>query len=138
MSEYSDWFIANEEEAAEIYGAEDAFERWPHLQMRGVTEMEITEIYELVLGEECALVDPLISEYSDDEGGSVTRVPEPFISALAILKEKEIKDLTEKAKLLESFEDWETARVSRLLKDMCKFAKRAIKEGMPVLSLSTY
>lgn len=138
MSVYSDWFIANEEDAAEIYAAEEAFERWPHLQMRGVTEMEISEIHEILLDEECSPAEPLVSEYSEDEGGSVTRVPDPLIAALAFLKEKEIKELVERVKSLESFEDWETSEVSRLLKDMCKFAKRAKKDDIPVLSLSVY
>jgi hypothetical protein len=159
MSWYTDWFLAEETEAAAVasIGSDDDdahdFDDWPHLAMKSIGEMELMRLWGVLRGEP-ARMDSVSGEalftggdgaedeggneeeYEADEGGVVvSRVLPEFITALSRLTEAEIDRCAHIWHASEEMADWKPDDVAAQLREMAEFARRARCEDKPVLQL---
>jgi hypothetical protein len=145
MSWYTDWFLADEAEAEAVAGiatGEDySFDDWPHLSMKSVGEMELMSLWALLgrpEGIETISRDPLYHESDEDGGVIVDRVAPGFITALAALHKPDVERRARDWHACEAMAQWELKLVAEVLWEMAEFARRAGREGKPVLQLSTW
>ncbi|HEY7155409.1 MAG TPA: hypothetical protein VH575_15715 [Gemmataceae bacterium] len=145
MSWYTDWFLADEGEAEAVAGIADddehSFDDWPHLAMKSIGDMELMSLRGVLRGEESTAEyegDTLYQRYDDEGGVAVCRVLPEFIVELAALSPKQVKRVAGQWRQHESMADWEPGTVAAVLREMIEFARRAGREGKPVLQCSTW
>jgi hypothetical protein len=154
MSWYTDWFLADEAEAGAIasIGSDDddghSFEDWPHLAMKSIGEMELMRLWGVLRGDSERMDDVSggslfvaggEEEDEEAEGGTVvSRVDADFLAALAALSEPEIDRVAGAWHGCEEMAEWEAETVSWRLREMVEFARRAGREGKPILQLNVW
>src|SRR5262245_19769620 len=146
MSWCTDWFLADEAEAEAVASIasddEHSFEDWPHLQIRSVGEMELMSLRGVLLsrpGEnEDFHGDTLHQDYHEEGGVAVSRVAPEFINELAAVRANQVGRIAEQWHGCEPVAEWERPTVTAVLREMIAFARRANREGKPVLQLSTW
>lgn len=146
MSWYTDWFLADEAEAEAVAGIasddEHSFDDWPHLAMRSVGEMELMALRSVLRGQLASTEDiheDALYHRSDEDGGVVvTRVTPGFVADLAALAGKQAEDVARQWQQCEAMADWEPGTLGEVLREMVEFAHCALREGKPVLQLSTW
>ncbi len=141
MGFYTDWFLAGEKEAEEIASIatteEHTFEDWPHLALKNIGEVNLSELWGILRGEPDSLdsaTGELLFQHSDEV--FVCRVEPGFIEALASVKPATVKRLASAWGKSEELSDWRPAEVESVLRELVTFARRAKREGKPVLELS--
>jgi hypothetical protein len=153
MSQYTDWFIAEESDAEAIadIGSDESdadFDDWPHLAMKSVLDSELMALWAILRGKpgkwESVDGEALAQRGDADEDGIgeegltiVSRVLPEFVTALASLTDAKLKEVVRHWRKDESMADWSVADATAVLKEMAAFAKRAEKEGKPVLQMTT-
>ncbi len=141
MSFYTDWFLADEADAEAVASIatteEHSFDDWPHLSLRGIGDMELSSLWGIVRGEPDSL-DSATGDllFQEAEEVFVARVVPAFIEALAAIKPAGIKRLAAEWNKSEELADWDAAEVATVLRELVKFARRAQREGKPVLQFS--
>lgn len=149
MSWYTDWFLADESEAeavASIGSDEDDssdFGDWPHLAMKSVGETELMLLRAILAGRsgiEDFHGDALHHDGDEDgEGGTVVcRVLPEFVAELSALTDARAEQFAVAWCRTENMTDWEPGDAAGLLREMAAFARRAIRDGRPVLQLLTW
>jgi hypothetical protein len=136
---YTDWVLADEDEAEAVLAIttdEHAIEEWPHLSMKNVGEMDLMSLWAILRGEPEQLesITSLLARRGDDV--LVCRVGSQFVAALAAVKPSTIKRLAGEWNQIEELQNWEAKDVECVLRQLVNFARRAKREGKPVLQLS--
>lgn len=153
MSQHTDWFIADESEAEAIanIGSEESdsdFDDWPHLALKGVLDSELMALWGILKGTPGKWADvvgeSLAQRGEADEDGIgengltvVSRVAPAFVTALAKLTEAKLAGIVRVWREDECMEDWAEADAMAVLKELAAFARRAEKDGKPVLQMTT-
>ena len=141
MSFYTDWFLAEEGDAEAIASIatteEHSFEDWPHLSLKGVGEMDLANLWGILRGEPDSL-DSATGDllFQEEDEVFVCRVEPGFVKALAAVKPTAVKRIACEWNKSDELSDWGAAEVENALRDLIKFARRAKREGKPVLQLS--
>jgi hypothetical protein len=141
MGCFTDWFLADENEAEAIASIvtteEHSFEDWPTLSMKNVGEMDLSALWGILRGEPDSL-DSATGKllFQDSDEVFVCQVEPGFIEALAGVKPTAMKRLVSEWNKCEGLSDWAAAEVEGVLRELTKFARRARREGKPVLQLS--
>jgi hypothetical protein len=142
VSIYTDWFIADKDEAAAIASIiteEHTFDDWPHLQVKGIIEIDLMSLWAILRGEP---FDPARSVAGDllfgeeEDGPFVFQVEPGFIEALANLQKSEIKRCVSAWAKTETLSDWSVPTLEEVIEEFAEFARRARAAGKPVLELA--
>src|SRR5262245_49958016 len=110
MAFYTDWFLADEGEAeavATIATTEEySFEDWPHLQLKGVSEMDLSSLWGILRGQPDSL-DSATGDLLAQEGKEVfvCCVEPGFVEALGAVKPAAVKRLAAEWNKTEGLED---------------------------------
>jgi hypothetical protein len=147
----TDWLIAEEAEAEAVAsiatGDEHSFDDWPHLSMKSVGELELMVLWALLRGDpnrgdpkrmEDTSGRSLFLGNPPEEGPIVNRVKPEFLSALAGRGAKDIKRVAKDWQASEAMSAWKLSDVSDQLQEMVQFARKAAKQGKPVLQLNVW
>jgi hypothetical protein len=153
MSQYTDWFIADEAEAERIadIGSDESdadFDDWPHLAMKSVLDSELMALWGILQGTPGKWADVIAESLARrgeaDENGIgedgltiVCRVVPKFVSALAMLTDSKFKETVRHWRKDENMADWTETDATAVLKEMAAFARRAEVERKPVLQMTT-
>lgn len=153
MSQYTDWFLADEAEADAIADiaeedSEATFEDWPHLALKGVLDSELMALWGILNGTPGKWVDVTSKSLAQrgeaneegigEEGLTVVlRVLPEFVSALAKLTKAESAKVVTEWLTDETMDGWEKAKATEVLREMVAFAARAEAEKLPVLQMMT-
>lgn len=151
MTQYTDWFLADEGEAADLGVAipDELAEGWEHVSLANVLELEIEALSKVLLGADAAYRPALLypEDAGLDAGPSVTsevmeggvfvmRVPPPLVEALARLTKADLSRVAGAwQRSAEHLRAWPDADVVSVLGDMRRFARRAIERGKAVLNV---
>jgi hypothetical protein len=145
MSWYTDWFLADEAEAEAVAGIagdeEHSFDDWPHLAMKSVGDMELMSLRGVLQETDGTAYyhGAALYQQHDDEGGvAVCRVLPAFVAELAAVSPRRLKQVAAAWHAREPMGDWVAADVAAVLGEMVAFARRAAREGKPVLQLTTW
>ena len=141
MGFYTDWFLADDEDAEAVASIatteEHSFEDWPHLSLKGFGEMDLSALWGIHRGELDSLdsaTGALLFQEADEV--FVSRVERGFIKSLAAVKPAAVKSLAAEWNKSEELSDWGAAEVESVLRELVTFARRAEREGRPMLQLS--
>lgn len=153
VGQYTDWFIAEESEAEAIadIGSDDRdadFDDWPHLAMKSVLDSELMALWGILKGTPGKWVDVIDESLAQrgeaDENGIgedgltiVCRVVPDFVVALAKLTDATLREAVRHWRKDENMADWSDSDATAALKEMVEFARRAEKDGKPVLQMTT-
>ncbi len=138
------WFIAKEDEAEAIESIvtteEHAPEDWTYLELP-LIELELMALSSALRGteditDERTLEKPLI--FREEDGLIIARVVEPFIQALAQVKDGNVPGLTNAWAERIDEENHSPEELREFLSEMVTFARQAVARRSPVLSLVTF
>jgi hypothetical protein len=142
MGFYTDWFIAEEHEAAAIAAIatseSSSFENWPSLSLKGIGAIDLFALARLLHAQppnRASLGDTLLFQESE-AGPFVSRIPPAIIAALAALDESQHERVAGAWAQSESLASWNLDDVALALRELVHFARRAEQSGKPVLQLS--
>ena len=143
MNWYSDWFLADEDEAVASIATDDeghTFDDWPHLSMRSVGETELEALWAILRGrrKRPARVSELLLVVDEEVGPAVGWIVPEFIGALAAVKKTDVPTLAGMWHKCECLSELEAETVRDVLREMTGFARRAKRAKKPVLELSTW
>ena len=138
MSVYTDWFLAEVEDARAIALADDPFGQWPHLSLEGIGAIDLMWLWSALRGVD---FNPGLDTSADllYEGSEVS----PFVFGVAPAFVAELAELTDRERVLQTWSkseglaNWTPAEVATTLEPMVEFAKQSTRENKPVLELST-
>ena len=144
MGWYTDFFIADPADAAVIAvdEDEDAFDRWPHLGVKDVGDLELGALWAVIRGQsENAHLD--ISgelfypeEYGEGyEGALVSELAPAFVTDLANLTPAERERVAGGWAKTEPMAEWNPKTVRDVLDELADFARRAVADHKPVLQM---
>jgi hypothetical protein len=143
VSVYTDWFIADKDEASAIASIitteEHSFADWPHLQVKGIIAVDLMTLWAILRREPYdpprSVAGELLFQGSE-EGPFAFEVEATFIEALAnVPKEKIILSAAAWAKT-EELSDWPVPALEEIIDEFVEFARRARAEGKPVLEMA--
>jgi hypothetical protein len=141
MSFYTDWFIAEESEAAAIASTviteERSPEDWPNLSLRNIGEPDLAILWGTLRGEpenpKCVMGD-LLFQKGDEV--FVCRVEDEFLKTLRAIKPAGIKSVATAWHEGETPSEWAESELNGVLRDLIQFAELAAEQGKSVLHLS--
>jgi hypothetical protein len=148
---WTDWFIAGPDEAEVIASIvtteEHDWDDWPHLQLKGILDMELMSLWGILRGEPAGSTESISGEllFSDpeqmegsEEGLIVSEVAPAFIAALARVPKDEIRRHAAAWAQTESLSDWAKRDLERVIREVSDFARRARAARKPVLDLAVW
>ena len=143
MSFYTDWFLADQSEAEAIASiATDethSHDDWPHLAMKDVGEMELMRLWVVLRdGERLVAASKVVFMPYEGGGPVVTRLDADFVAALAGLEKPDVDRVATAWHATPEMARWEVATVASRLCEMAEFARRARREGKPILQLHVW
>jgi hypothetical protein len=142
MSFFTDWFLANEDEAeavASVVTTEaHSFEEWPNIAMKNIGDMELRALWGVLRGDS-SLSDSVMGKLlfqASDEGPFVCRVVPEFIAALATIPGPDLSTIAAAWARAEMMSRWAPVTLAELLGELVQFARRAQREAKPLLQMN--
>jgi hypothetical protein len=151
MAQYTDWFLADPAEAADLGVAlpEELADGWEHVSLRDVLELEIEALSKVLCGpgvpyrpellypEDAAGVDgPSVTSEVMEGGVFVMQVPPTLVDALAALRRDDVGRVVQAWRARsEHLRELSEDEVARTLGEMRRFARRAVERGKAVLTV---
>jgi hypothetical protein len=128
---FTQFFIANVEEAAEAARSED--EGQPTLSLDGVTDFELIELSTILLRKE---YEPELAFEDEEEGLFVLRMEDALVDRLAALTEEDLAIAGKEWSKAEGLAGLNVTRVSELLRSLAGFAAEAKRSQKPILHVT--
>lgn len=141
MGMYTDWFLAQPDEAAEIAMSDDPFHRWPCLSLKSVLDLELQRLWSILLDRRFSaalqIADQLLyGEEDSEEGPFVFEVAPDFVGLLAEVPDARTGEIAKKwAKIAEFKGRMDQADVAAALDELIGFAREARRKNLSILQL---
>lgn len=144
MGWYTDFFIADPADAEAIAtdAEEDAFERWPHLGLKHVGDLELGALLAAVRGqvanEHLKVSGTLFypAEYEVGyEGPLIYELAPDFVNEVAALTAEDQERIAVAWAGTEEMAEWSPDTVRTVLEELTAFARRSVADHKPVLQM---
>ena len=136
MGVLTDLVMADEHEAAAVAEADVPIEKFPGVDLKGVSAIQFMTLQWMLTGKR---VDELFNGYepvavASDQGPWVHLLPNELTSALARQSDAQLADLAMRWAATEEFEGWSQDQVRDVLQSFARFAAEAHAKGKRVFA----